>query len=170
MLLPGRDIHGHTCPHTWWSKEKWVFINSLNPALFLKYNPCWNWFQTIFYTRILPSYVENFWSFNPITHGGRGAVRTPVVFCPILNKSSGNPYLKILDLSQLFIADAPMKKKSKNLVLPPRRAFLGHPIQKYLEKFCFNKKKSHIECWVKNRVNRVRVFHFWLFFFTHLVS
>ena len=26
-------------------------------------------------------------------------------------KSSGNPYLKILDFTQLFVADAPMKNK-----------------------------------------------------------
>ena len=29
--------------------------------------------------------------------GGGGAVRPPVVFRPLLKKSSGNPYLKILD-------------------------------------------------------------------------
>ena len=33
-----------------------------------------------------------------------------------------------------------MKKKSKNLGLPPRRALLGHPVQKYFKFFCFNKK------------------------------
>ena len=32
-----------------------------------------------------------------------------------------NPYLKILDLKNLFVADAPVKKKSKHLVLPPLR-------------------------------------------------
>ena len=63
--------------------------------------------------------------------GDWGHCTPPVVFCPLLKKSSGNPYLKILDFSQLFIADAPMKKKSKNLVLPLRRALLGHPVQKY---------------------------------------
>ena len=75
-------------------------------------------------------------------HGGGDVRRTPPLwfFCPLLKKSSGNPYLKILDFSQLFIADAPMKKKSKNLVLPPRRALLGHPVQKYFKFFCFNQK------------------------------
>ena len=34
-------------------------------------------------------------------------------------KSSGNPFLKILDFSQPFITDAPMKKKSENVVSPP---------------------------------------------------
>ena len=33
------------------------------------------------------------------------------IFCPLLNINLGNPYLKILDLAKLFIADAPMKKK-----------------------------------------------------------
>ena len=32
-------------------------------------------------------------------------------FCPILKISSCNPYLKILDLTKLFVADAPVKKK-----------------------------------------------------------
>ena len=55
---------------------------------------------------------------------------SPVVFCPLLKKSSGNPYLKILDFSQLLIADTPiifflLKKFS----LHPLRALLGHPVQ-----------------------------------------
>ena len=53
---------------------------------------------------------------NPSNHGG-GPVGPSLGFCP-----SGNPYLKILDFSKLFIADAPMKKKSKNLVLTPPSA------------------------------------------------
>ena len=47
----------------------------------------------------------------------------------MLKKSSGNPYLKICDLTQYFFADTPMKKKIKNLVLPPLTALLGHPVQ-----------------------------------------
>ena len=34
-----------------------------------------------------------------------------MVFCRLLKISLGNPYLKILDLSNLFVADAPMRKK-----------------------------------------------------------
>ena len=37
----------------------------------------------------------------------------PVVFCPLLKKSSYNPYLKILDFSQLLVADTPMKPKRR---------------------------------------------------------
>ena len=33
--------------------------------------------------------------------------------CPLLKISFGNPYLKILDLSKHFIADAPMKRRKK---------------------------------------------------------
>ena len=33
--------------------------------------------------------------------------------------SLGHPYPKVLDFSKLFVADAPMNKKSINLVLPP---------------------------------------------------
>ena len=41
---------------------------------------------------------------------------------------------------KLFIADAPMKIKLKYLVLPPCRALLGHPVQEYVNFFCFNQK------------------------------
>ena len=74
-----------------------------------------------------------------LKHGGGDPVGPPVVFCPLLKKYSGNPYLKILDYFQLFIADAPMSF-FLNLVFPPRRALLRHPVQKYLKFFCFNKK------------------------------
>ena len=42
--------------------------------------------------------------------GGAGDVGVPLWFlCFLLNKSSGNPYQKVLDFSQLFVADAPIK-------------------------------------------------------------
>ena len=44
-----------------------------------------------------------------------------IPFLPLLKISLGNPYLKILDLTTLFVVDAPMKK-STNLVLLPLRA------------------------------------------------
>ena len=52
---------------------------------------------------------------------GWGTLRPPpiLVFCPLLKISLGNPYLKILDLTKLFIVDTPMKKKK--IVLPPLR-------------------------------------------------
>ena len=41
-----------------------------------------------------------------------------VAFCPLLKISLGNPYLKIFELSKLFVTDVFMKKKkSKNIVL-----------------------------------------------------
>ena len=43
-------------------------------------------------------------------------------FCTLLKISSGNPCLKIISLAKLFVADAPKKKKLKNLVLPPLKA------------------------------------------------
>ena len=42
---------------------------------------------------------------------GRGASLLPVDFCPLLKISLGNPYLKILGLLKLFVANTPMKKK-----------------------------------------------------------
>ena len=53
-----------------------------------------------FFTLFFAALVENM---NILTH-------QPMVFAHIL-KSSGKQYLKILDFSQLFVADAPMKKK-----------------------------------------------------------
>ena len=46
---------------------------------------------------------------NPLMYGGGGP--TAVVICSILKKYKGISYLKILDFSQIFVADAPMKKK-----------------------------------------------------------
>ena len=37
-----------------------------------------------------------------------------------------HPYLKILDQANLFVADAPMKKKSRNFVLPPSQSTLKY--------------------------------------------
>ena len=57
---------------------------------------------------------------NPKMHGV-GAVDA-VDFCPLLKMSLGNPYMKILDLSKLFVANAHTKKtKYRNLVLLPLR-------------------------------------------------
>ena len=46
--------------------------------------------------------------FNPIRTGGGWIPPPPTVFCPLLKKSSYNPYLKFLDFSQLLVADTPM--------------------------------------------------------------
>ena len=52
------------------------------------------------------------------------AVRPPpVVFCPLLKKFKGNPYLKILDFSQLLLRMPLWKKNSKNLVYPHAEQF-----------------------------------------------
>ena len=45
-----------------------------------------------------------------------------VVFCLLLKKIIGNPYLKILDFSQLCVTYE--EQKSKGLVLPPLRGLL----------------------------------------------
>ena len=63
--------------------------------------------------QVLPA---NLHSHILITWGG-GTVGPPLslVFPPVLKISLGNPYLKILDLTKLFIADAPMKKKNQKI-------------------------------------------------------
>ena len=43
--------------------------------------------------------------------------QVPIV-CLLLKNIMRHPYLKILDLANLFVADAPMKKKSKIILLP----------------------------------------------------
>ena len=52
---------------------------------------------------------------NPATHGGGGSCRPlpALVSCPLLKISLVNPYLKILDLAKLFVANAPIKQKYK---------------------------------------------------------
>ena len=55
---------------------------------------------------------------------GRGAVRPPplaLVFCPLLKKSLGNTYLKILDHLKIFVPVTHMKKERK---LSPRTLFI----------------------------------------------
>ena len=48
-------------------------------------------------------------------HGEGGALNASSCgFCLLLKKSTGNPYLKILDFYKLFIADAPVKKNNSN--------------------------------------------------------
>ena len=75
------------------------------------------------------SFDRSFFQFNPSKHGGGGgALYAPpsLAFCLLLKISWGNPYLKILDLANLFVADAPMKNKSRNLVLPPSQNTLKY--------------------------------------------
>ena len=36
---------------------------------------------------------------------------TVLIYCPVLKKSKGNSYLKILHFSKLFVADASVMKK-----------------------------------------------------------
>ena len=78
---------------------------------------------------VIPSVSQSVTGVTLLTHQsmGRGAVRPPPLgFFPLLKKSSGNPYLKILDFFQLYVADAHMKKK---------KVFL-HPV--FILSFCFS--------------------------------
>ena len=60
---------------------------------------------------------------SPMRGGGMYAPPPSLVFCPLLKLSVGIPYLKILNLAKLFVADAPMKqKKIRKFVSPPPRA------------------------------------------------
>ena len=50
---------------------------------------------------------------NLSKHKGRALYAPPsLAFYLLLNISSGNPYLKIFDIANLFVADAPTKKKN----------------------------------------------------------
>ena len=48
-----------------------------------------------------------------------------VLFCPPLKNSKDNPHLKILDFSQLFVADAPIKKEKKHFYTSQRTFVFG---------------------------------------------
>ena len=78
------------------------------------------------------------------------ALPLPCGFCPLLKKSSGNPYLKMHDFSQHFTADAPLKNPniyfypiSEHLWNTKHNDFLGFwdPCEVVLF-------SSHIKCWV----------------------
>ena len=73
---------------------KWIDSNIFFLAFFFLAMPC------TFYSKLRP--------FNPLT----------LVFCPFLKKTLGNSYLKILDLSKLFVVASPMKKTPQNSVPP----------------------------------------------------
>ena len=62
-----------------------------------------------------------------------------VVLCPLLKISLDNPYLKILDNSKHFVADALRKNKSKYLVEFPLRALFNIKIAMHerARGFCF---------------------------------
>ena len=66
------------------------------------------------------------------------SIRNPPspVFCPLLKKTSYNPYLKFLDFSQLLVAD------TQKFCLHPLTALLGHEVQKYFFYFLLESKKS----------------------------
>ena len=69
---------------------------------------------------------------------GYGLGKSPIderVKTSVSSKTEATPVMdifvcKMQKATQLSVADAPMKK-SKNIVLPPLRAFLGHPVQTY---------------------------------------
>ena len=65
----------------------------------------------------------------------------PMVFCPLLKKSSEDPYLKFLDFSQLLVADTSMNFFFfQKIGLHPPKAIFGHPVARYFSHFCFNQK------------------------------
>ena len=59
--------------------------------------------------------------------GGGGTVRPHLLFfCPLLKIALGNPYLKILELTKNFVADAPMKTKFKKFSFTPSQSTLKY--------------------------------------------
>ena len=77
---------------------------------------------------------------------GRGAVRPPpLFFCPSLKIFLGNSYLKILDLSKLFVADTPIKKSQQLYFYPLSEHFEIWVRKPPIEERVKNKKKCHAD-------------------------
>ena len=74
--------------------------------------------------------------FNPI----RTIHPPPTVFCPLLKKSSCNPYLKFLDFSQLLVAETPMKFFFRKILFPPSDSTFETPSTKIFFCFWFDQK------------------------------
>ena len=55
--------------------------------------------------------------------GGSCTAYAPLVFCPLLNKYTINPYLKFLDFSKLFVADTPIINNPKFSFTPSQNTF-----------------------------------------------
>ena len=70
-------------------------------------------------------------------HGGGWALYIPpaVVLCPLLKISLGHPYLKILDFSQLLIADTPMNFFCQKILFTPSDSTFGTPSTKIFFNF-----------------------------------
>ena len=77
--------------------------------------------------------------FNPIRTGG-GEIGIPTVCCPLLKKSSDNPYLKFQDFSQHLVSDTPMIFVPKNLVYTQSQHFLDTQYKNNLIFFLFIKR------------------------------
>ena len=63
-----------------------------------------------------PAPLNCYWMYvNPLSHGGGGRCTPPpsLSFCLLLKIFIRHPYLKILYLANLFVADAPMKKNQE---------------------------------------------------------
>ena len=76
---------------------------------------------------------------------GGGLYAPPLLFfAPYSKNLQAIHTSKILDFSQLFIADAPKKKKINKFSFTPAQSTFGTPNTNYYFKFlCFNQKNLH---------------------------
>ena len=99
-----------------WSRE---LIDSRWDAVIGRFGSC---FYQVYYRRKLKISYRSFILSPDLPYKDRG-------FCPLLKRSSAYLYLKIIDFSQLLVADTHMNFVFQNSV-HPLTALLGHPIQK----------------------------------------
>ena len=107
-----------------WRKNitPWVSVKSIKKYIFTK---CFM-LQANIYTDKADYRNINATLLTIICRGGRGRCTPPPEVFYLYSKSSGNPFLKILEFSQLSVADANVKKKKK---IPQLRAVLGPSIK-----------------------------------------
>ena len=80
----------------------------------------------------------------------------PWFCCPLLKISSGNPYQNILEIAQLFVADAPMKKKSIKSCFPPSQRHFKYrsenrPWVRGLKEPKYHSSVGNNRCFVENK-------------------
>ena len=93
-------------------------------------------------------------------------LQSTLAFCLLLNISWGNPCLKILDLANLYVADAPMKKKIKTFIFIPSQSTLknwskNRPCSEGLKSTCtcFHCLPKTINARLKFKSNGTTAFH-----------
>ena len=69
-----------------------------------------------------------------------------LVFCSLLKTSLGNPYMKMLELLRIFVADAPKKENNKKNSFTPSQSTLKYIVLKIVHCEPFSVSEKFQKC------------------------